>query len=137
MDNYINIGTLDTLVTIQQCVITQGKQGGKSYTFSDYSNVYANIDRRINEQVSIGNLEEGDYVSLTIYKIPDLTTRWRVKFSGRVYEITGIDPIDRLSSLCVLTLHDIGAAEPDPEPTPTPEPTPEPEPEPEPEEEEE
>ncbi len=107
MDNYFNIGTLDTLVTIQKCVISKGVEGSKSYTFTDYSSVYANVEQRIDEQVSIGNLEQGDYVSLTIYKIPELTTRWRVKIDGRVYEITAIDPIDRLFPVCTLSLHAI------------------------------
>jgi len=102
---YFNTGDLDTLVTIQQCVISYGKDGSKKYTFSNFRDVYANVDRRVSEQVSIGNLEDSDYINLTIYKIPELTTRWRVTISGQAYEITGIDLIDRLSPFCTLSLH--------------------------------
>ncbi len=107
MADFINIGTLDTLVTLLKCVITSGSEGGKSYTFTDYRNVYANVDHRAEEQVSIGNLEEGQYITLTIYKVPELTTRWRVRVDGVVYEITAIDNIDRLSPFCTLSLHAI------------------------------
>ncbi len=107
MDNKINIGTLDTLVTLQECVITRGAQGAKSYTFSDFREVYANVDRNVSEQVSIGNLEEGQYINLTIYKVPELTTRWRVIVDNLAYEITAIDAISRVSPLCILSLHAI------------------------------
>jgi len=107
MEGKFNIGSLDTLVTIKQCVISQGAQGAKSYTFTEHSQVYANVDRRVDEQVSIGNLEEGQYIDLTIYKIAALTTRWRVVVEGRTYEITAIDPISRVSPLCTLSLHEI------------------------------
>ena len=110
MENKFNIGTLDTLVTIQKCVITSGEEGGKQYTFTDYANVYANVDLRANEQVSEGNLEQGEFINMTIYKISDLTTRWRVKYDGNLYEITGIDLIDRISPVCTLALHYIGVA---------------------------
>ena len=107
MPAVVNIGELDTLVTIQECIITSGTQGNKSYSFADFRQVYANVDRRVDERLSIGNLEEGDYITLAIYKIPQLTTRWRVKLEGRSYEITSIDPIDRLSPICNLSLHAI------------------------------
>lgn len=99
---YFNTGDLDTLVTIQQCVITEDSEGGKAYAFTDFRDVYANVDRSMSEQVSIGNLEDGDYITLVIYKIPELTTRWRVKIGTQAYEITRIDLGDRLSPFCVL-----------------------------------
>ncbi len=110
MDNRFNIGTLDTKVTIQTCIITFGTEGGKKYTFQDYRDVYANIDLRANEQVSDGNLEQGEVIDMTIYKIAELTTRWRVKYNGNLYEITGIDAGERISPFFTLTLHYIGAA---------------------------
>jgi len=107
MENKINIGDLDTKVTIRECVITTGSQGAKVFTFSDHSEVFAKVDLNVNELVSNTNLEEGQYIQLTIYKIAELTTRWRVVVSGVTYEITGIDPVSRVSPLCVLTLHAI------------------------------
>ena len=107
MENQINIGELDTLVMIRRCVIGKTEQAAKTYTFTDYGKVYAKVDRTVNELVANTNLEAGDYIQLTIYKITELTTRWRVEVDGTSYEITGIDPISRVSPLCVLSLHSI------------------------------
>ena len=105
MDNHINIGTLDTLVAILRCEISRNQEGAKVFTFPAFRQVYANVDRHADEQVNTGNLEQGEYISLTIYKIPELTTRWRVRVEGQTFEITGIDPISRVSPLCTLSLH--------------------------------
>ncbi len=105
MENRINIGELDTKVLLRSCEISYGKQGAKKYTFQDYAEVYAKVDRNVSENVTNTNLEEGQEITLTIYKVVALTTRWRVVVEGRSYEITGIDPISRVSPLCHLTLH--------------------------------
>lgn len=100
-----NTGSLDMLVTVNRCVISYGKDNAKKYSFVHFRDVYANVDRNINEQVSLGNLEGGDYIFLTIYKIPELDTTWQVVVAGQKYEITGIDLQERLSPFCTLTLH--------------------------------
>jgi hypothetical protein len=100
-----NTGSLDTLVTVNRCTITSDAEGGKGYSFAKFRDVYANVDRNISEQVSLGNLEGGDYIFLTIYKIPELDTTWQVVVAGQKYEITGIDLQERLSPFCTLTLH--------------------------------
>ena len=105
MENKINFGELDTLVLLRSCVITYGTQGAKKYTFQDYGQAYAKVDRNVAEAVTNTNLEEGQEITLTIYKVQDLTTRWRVVVEGRTYEISGIDPVSRISPLCHLTLH--------------------------------
>lgn len=105
MENRFNIGELDTLVTINSCAITADSEGGKKYTFTKFRDVYANVDRRVSELVSLGNLEGGDYINLTIYKIPMLNSTWQVVVAGQKYEITAIDLGDRFSPFCTLTLH--------------------------------
>jgi len=105
MENKINIGELDTKVLLRSCVISYGKQGAKKYTFQDHSEVFAKVEREVAENVTNTNLEEGQEITLTIYKVASLTTRWRVVVEGRTYEISGIDPISRVSPLCHLTLH--------------------------------
>lgn len=104
MENRINIGKLDTLVMLRSCEITYGSQGAKKYTFRDYAEVYAKVDRNVSESVTNTNLEQGVDITLTIYKVAALTTRWRVVLDGKAYEITGIDPISRVSPLCHLNL---------------------------------
>ena len=107
MENRINIGELDTKVLLRSCVITQGAQGAKKYTFQDYAEVFAKVDRTVSENVANTNLEQGVDITLTIYKVAALTTRWRVVLDGKAYEITGIDPISRVSPVCVLSIHSI------------------------------
>jgi head-tail adaptor len=107
MENKINIGELDTLVTVMRCTQATGTQGEKQFVFSNYGDVYAKVDQNMSETIANTNLEEGDYVQLTIYKIQELTTRWQIVLRGRNYEITGIDPVSRVSPLCVLTIHAI------------------------------
>ena len=105
MENRINIGELDTKVLLRSCEITYGAQGAKKYTFRDYAEVFAKVDRNVSESVTNTNLEQGVDITLTIYKVAALTTRWRVVLDGKAYEVTGIDPISRVSPLCHLTLN--------------------------------
>lgn len=107
MENSINIGELDTLVTIQEATLMQGAQGNKKTVFVEHSKVWAKVERNINEMVNNGNLEEGNSLEITCYKIPALTTRWRVIVDGIPYEITAVDPVSRYSPLNVLSLRAI------------------------------
>ena len=104
MENKINIGDMDTLVTVQECVITTGSVAQKRYELRDHSRVWAKLERNVDESVQYGNLDQGESGRATIYKIAALTTRWRIVIGDESYAITGIDPISRYSPLCVLTL---------------------------------
>lgn len=107
MENNINIGELDTLVTLQKGVVTTGAQGNKRLEFSDHFRVWAKVERNINEMVANSNLEEGNVIELTCYKVKDLDRNWRVIVDGLPYEITAIDPVSRVSPLNILSLRGI------------------------------
>ena len=96
MESRFNLGEMDTLVTVRKGVQSTGSQGEKKFTYSFFRDVYAKVERNVSE-----------IVQLTIHKIPELTTRWQIVLAGRDYEITGIDPISRVSPVCVLTIHSI------------------------------
>ena len=100
---------MDTLVEIQEGEVVRGDQGQKSYQYTHHSDVYARIERDTEETISMGNLEEGHTLRLTMYKIPALTTRWRVLVGGKPYEIASVDPVSRISPVCVLTVGAINA----------------------------
>ena len=104
MENNINIGELDTLVTLEKGEVTAGAQGNKRLEFSFHSRVWAKVERNINEMVANSNLEEGNAIELTCYKVKDLNRNWRVIVDDLPYEITAISPISRVSPLCVLSL---------------------------------
>ena len=87
--------------------MTTGAQGNKRLEFSEHSRVWAKVERNINEMVANSNLEEGNVIELTIYKVRDLDRNWRVIVDGLPYEITSISPISRVSPRCVLSLKGI------------------------------
>lgn len=107
MENKINIGELDTLVSVFSCEIIRGEKGQATPVFTKHSDVFAKVDRDVSEMVADGNYEEGQYIRLSIYKIGGLTTRWRIVIAGTPYAITAIDPVSRVSPLCVLTIKSI------------------------------
>lgn len=90
-------GQMDTLVTVETCTIGRGDKGQKIYTWAFHSKVWAKVERQVSEAIDNGNLEEGQSLLLTIYKIKDLSTRWRFIVNGQPYQVTAIDPLDRLS----------------------------------------
>ena len=55
MEEQVNIGGLDTLVTLRAVTIGRSKDGSKTYNFRDHGDVFAHIERRIDEQVNTGN----------------------------------------------------------------------------------
>lgn len=107
MTSNADIGAMDTLVTLQSCTITTNERGAKDKTYADYRRVWGKIERSVDEQVSMGNLEAGNVIYLTIYKVAALDTRWQVVIAGTPWQITAIDNLERMSPLCRLTLQSI------------------------------
>ena len=107
MENRINIGELDTLVTLLAPAATLGSEGEKKSTYSSYSSVFAKVDRDTTDSLAYDNYDGRDNVSLTIYKVKAMNTRWQVVIDGKTYEILSIDQVSRVSPLCVLSLQSI------------------------------
>lgn len=105
--NRVNIGELDTKVTFRACTISRGASGEKVRTVTTYGDAFARVDRLVSEVIGDDNLEAGQTLTLTTYKVPGLTTRWQVVIAGKLYEITGIDAMERMSPFFSLTLHAI------------------------------
>ncbi len=102
-----NLGELDTLVTIRSCIIGKTDRGAKTYSFPFHSKVWAKVSRSVDEVVANQNLEALHTVTLTMYKIEEMTTRWQVVLDGKPYEIVSIDPIERMSRLCEVSIRAI------------------------------
>jgi len=107
MENKINIGELDTKIVVQVPVSTRGTEGQLKKAWTDTYTPFAKVERRTSETVSEGNLEESQTLTVTMYKISGLNTRWRIKVGTQPYEISDIDPVSRISPLCILTVHAI------------------------------
>lgn len=106
-NNRINPGDLDTLITVQSVTQTVGERGQKRVTVAKYADVYAHLDRSVNETVEDDNLESAETIDVLMYKIPTLTSRWRLLIGGVPYEITAIDPISRYSAFNIITARTI------------------------------
>lgn len=107
MENKLNIGELDTKITVQAFTETRGSEGEVVKTWTDHSTPFAKVERQTTELVNSENLEEREVLTVTMYKIASLTTRWRIKVGSQAYEISEIDPVSRISPLCILTVHAI------------------------------
>ena len=107
MENLINIGELETLVTLFAPTASLGSEGEKCSTYTAHSSVFAKVDQDTVDQLAYDNFDGRDNVALTIYKVPGLTTRWQVGISGKRYEILSIDQVSRVSPLCTLSLQSI------------------------------
>ena len=107
--NGISIGDLDTQVTLQSVTMGRGPRGEITTTFATCGTPWANVEASIDETVDNDNLEQGRSYRVTIHKADcvGLTTRWRVLIGGTPYEVRSIDPIDRLSPFCTLTVYSI------------------------------
>lgn len=100
MENRINIGEMDTLIKVYSCTIDRAAQAEKKFTYSLHSEVFAKVEQDVEESVSNTNLEAVASGTVTIYKIPGMTTRWQLDIHGVRYVIEGIDPVSRISALC-------------------------------------
>jgi len=107
MENRINIGELDTLVTLLAPSASLGSEGEKKFTYTPYSRVFAKVDRDTTDTLAYDNFDGRDNVSLTIYKVKAMNTRWQVSIEGKTYEILSIDQVSRVSPLCILSLQSI------------------------------
>ena len=107
MENRINIGELDTLVTLFAPTAGIGSEGEKYSTYTEHSKVFAKVDRDTVDSLAYDNFDGRDSVSLSIYKVRNMNTRWQVGIEGKRYEILSIDQVSRVSPICTLSLQSI------------------------------
>lgn len=107
MENKLNIGEMDTLIQLVPMTQSTGAEGEKVWTAGTPRSVFAKLETSVDETIGDSNLEADRVMVATIYKVPDLNTRWRVTANGQTFEIRSIDPISRVSPLCQLTLNSL------------------------------
>ena len=93
----VNIGEFDQIVEIFSCAT---RHGDKGETIEDYSKegcVSAKVDVLINEEENDYNISSERTITVTTYGIPDMTTRWRLRWQGQNYGIRSITPVSRMS----------------------------------------
>lgn len=102
-EHRVNIGEMDTLVTVQSVEKTLGSRGQKTFTYQNRGRVYARLEWQLDETPENNNLEELRTVEVAMYKMEGLNTRWQLVIDGDPFDIVAIDPIDRWSKICILT----------------------------------
>ena len=107
MESRFNIGQMDTLVTLYVPQAGLGAEGEKQSTYTVHSDVYAKVDREVTDQLDFDNYDGRESVSLTIYKVRGMNTKWQVGISGKRYEILSVDTISRVSPVCVVSIQSI------------------------------
>lgn len=107
MDSYVNIGELDTKVEVWSNTTGRGNQGQNTRVRTKHGDVFAKVDRDFDDGVSDDNYESGTEVSVLMYKIPAMTTRWQLVIEGVPYEITNIRPLSRISPFCSVSARTI------------------------------
>lgn len=110
MNDNRTIGGMDTLIELQRGVVETNGVGAKRYAFTHYSDVFARIEASDDESIQDDNLAEGARLSVTIYKVAELNTRWRVIIAGKPYQIDSIDRGLRTDVLCTLRVTSINEA---------------------------
>lgn len=102
-----NPGELDTRITVLSTTQTRGTEGQKTKAQAVYGDVFAKVSMNTDDFVSDENYEALTTVTVLMYKIPAMSTQWRLSIGGVVYEIIGIDPISRWSPFCEVTARTI------------------------------
>ena len=102
-----NPGELDTRITVLSVTQTRGTQGQRTKSPAVYGDVFAKVTPVTNDFLSDENYEALTTVTVLMYKIPAMSTQWRLSIGGVEYEIIGIDPISRWSPFCTVTARTI------------------------------
>lgn len=107
MAEYVNIGDLDTKIAVWAIAQGRGSEGQNTRTRTKHSEVFARVERTADDGVSDDNYESGTTVSVLMYKIQAMTTRWQLEIDGVPYEITSIRPLSRISPFCEVSARTI------------------------------
>lgn len=104
-----NPGELDSRITVLSVTQSRGTQGQKKTTTATYGEVYAKVTPVTDDFVADDNYEALTTVTVLMYKIPAMTTRWELVIDGIKHSIISIDPISRWSPFCNVTARTISA----------------------------
>ena len=102
-----NIGQFTQAVTLVKCHIGRGSQGQKTVIEDGTIDALAYVSGTTDEVIDYSNLEAQRSLSVSLYKVSGMTTRWQVRICSKTYQITAIDPVSRYSPVCVLSVEAI------------------------------
>ena len=102
MVGVVNIGEFEEVVELLRCVTTKDTRGAKVETFTLVGQHMAKIETDADY-----NVFSAATVVITMYKVKDVSTRWRVRCRNTVYNIRSIDIGDRMSPFMRLTAEEV------------------------------
>lgn len=103
----INIGEFWNYIDVYECVQSKDSKGAKTETWNLKAHVHARVEPMMTEVDTYDNLAERESLMLTVYRIKEMTTRWRVKWNDKFYDIKSITPVSKISPFVHLTAEEI------------------------------
>jgi len=101
------LGTFDESLTLCEWKLSRGSEGQKVETYTDLAQVYGNVLPTVVEGVYSDNQEAKQSAVALIYKRTDISSRWRVRWRGKYYNIVAMDMLTRLSPYMKLTIEEV------------------------------
>lgn len=97
----MSAGTRDDLITIERKTIVEDEYGGETETWAPYATAWAQVFYGKGDERRSAAMEQGRQ-AVTFQVLANTKTRAveitdRITFSGSVYDIVGISPMDRAS----------------------------------------
>ena len=103
----VNIGEFEEVVDLFTCVTTKDSRGAKVETYTLQGQHMAKVETDASELDADFNVFSASTIVITMYKVSDVSTRWRVRWRGVNFNIRAIDLGDRISPFMRLTAEEI------------------------------
>lgn len=103
----INIGSFDEVVELLRCETTKDERGAKVETYTLASHRLAHVDLSSSETDADYNVYSERSITVTMYKVKGISTRWRLRWRGRQYNIQSVQPVDRMSPFTIVTAEEV------------------------------
>lgn len=86
--NTVSLGTMTTKIGLYRQTQTKNERGAIENTYEKVCEVYANVVENAQpEAVMDSNIIALNTIEVKIYIVRELTTRWRIEYEGKMYNI--------------------------------------------------
>jgi head-tail adaptor len=103
----VNIGEFEEIVDLYDCITTKDPRGAKVEQYDWCCRQMAKVEVGATETDADFNVFSADTITITMYKVCSLTTRWRVRWHDGMYNIRSVDLGERMSPFMRLTAEEV------------------------------
>lgn len=103
----VNIGTFDEVVYLYTCETSKDARGAKVESYQCAGQRLARVDLSSSETDADYNVFSERSITVTMYKVCGISTRWRLGWRGHYYNIQSVQPVDRMSPFTVVTAQEV------------------------------